>query len=1750
MFRRQFTLLAALIISLGLGSTTNAQPPADFTWTNFVSVGTFWTTGTNWTPLGPPTSSTDRVLWFGSSPLQTANGYTTTFSNAGAAFDLNSLVFNSFGASNTSLVVTGNAAGDTLRFNTSSTLLQPSIWQVGTGRAIIQNGTATNGITLTNGTTLNILGNGIGELQLNANIVQTGVGSSGILINQTGTASFATGSIVRLGGANTFQGGVTLTSGNLVLASAGALGTAGTFTVNGGSVQLDPLNTTGLTIANPVTLNSNMLITGNVNQIATIPTAPLLTFSGAVGGVGGITIANNNSNLSGGGFATMTYALTGANSFQGPINISPIGNSGTLLTVGTGTVATGTVAGTTSINVSWAGTFRLDNTAGVATRLNTTTAPALNLNSSTFQLFGNSAASASETFGTLTLAGNGGVTVLGTSATLQTTTATFAGLSRPTNGTLFLVGTNLGSNSGAGESIIRFATDPGGSIGGGGLPGTQNINVLPYAVANAGASTTTLTAAAVSGMVRWDSGSQKIVPLTAPEYATNLYLAGSSTNNFRNQSTTALPSALGAAGINNATTINSLVLDTNTAVTNRVGVSVQGTGTLTVGSGAIFSTVNNNVTGAPSNPSMINLGGLDFGANPGYVHTFANLTVNAPITGSAGLVKGAGGTLTLTGNNTFTGGLTVNSGLVQFFSDSNLGAAGQPINLQGGSGGGVQFLAPALWTNATSGALTVNRPINLVGSGGNITITALNNSLTLSGSLSGSGQLFRSGSGALILTGNNSGYTGTMLAFNGLIAAQNDAALGGPGASVMLTSAQLQPLTSFATSKDIILTFNGTIYTGGQNLTLNGNLTTQNSAATFFKTGLGDLIINSTSTVMSQFQNGFSSPLSVVFSTTGNGVQTSGRTVFAGANGAMPLAAGMLSIANGEIVFDNTAAVNNNRMGNVTLSLIGGNASLLGNALAPVNEAIGAISFNNANNPFGGVLTLSTPVGSGQSTTLNALSISANATGGTMLVRGNGLGFAVGDRTALILGTTPVAVNGLVPSLVTANSATSEATDFAALQTIVVPAPNTNQFSVVPFAAYTAGGALGAGSATATYDVNVATTFGPGASASNAMKISGQTVDLGAGTHTSTAGAILSTGGAAGSISNGTLAFGANPARFTVTAGSNLTVSASTTGSAGLIKTGNGTLTLNTPTAITVVATTSFFGIGAGTLQYGVANALPITPNVFINGGATLDINGTTSTVGNINGYGNVNIGSGSLTVGSIAQITSFGGALSGNGTFVKNTAAITTTMAGDSTAGFTGGVQILGGTLTLLTPGAIGTGATPILLGDTGGSVRSLLTLGPLLTSFTRDVTVQAGSTPGATPHTITAPAGTSTIASNIIINNTASTVTSGGFTATGVGLQLSGTSGAGGGNANQTGIISGAGGIYLLSGNWSFTGNNTYSGGTFLDTTINAAMGIGIDSTPNNSAPTSGPFGTGALSFSTGFGMNLRADGGARTISNQINISSTGGYFGVGGTNALTLNGPVNLQGAAVAQTFNIMNTAKTTINGVISNGTAGINKNGPGILEISGNNIYTGTTTVNAGTLCVTNTVGSGTGTGQVNVNSGAILGGTGNIAGLININPGGILAPGCSPGILSTGGGITFAGGGIFDVELQGLTAGTQYDQVLVTAGAVTLGAGVATLNLLPSGYTPASTDVFVVISNTGAGALTGTFAGLPDQSIAASNVLGSGIDYLIYYGTYSGFPTSVVIAPVPEPATVLALCAAGAGAVGLIRRRRKASQIAA
>ena len=82
-----------------------------------------------------------------------------------------------------------------------------------------------------------------------------------------------------------------------------------------------------------------------------------------------------------------------------------------------------------------------------------------------------------------------------------------------------------------------------------------------------------------------------------------------------------------------------------------------------------------------------------------------------------------------------------------------------------------------------------------------------------------------------------------------------------------------------------------------------------------------------------------------------------------------------------------------------------------------------------------------------------------------------------------------------------------------------------------------------------------------------------------------------------------------------------------------------------------------------------------------------------------------------------------------------------------------------------------------------------------------------------------------------------------------------------------------------------------------------------------------------------------------------------------------------------------------------------------------------------------------------------------------------------------------------------------------------------------------------TDFIEMIKGSG-GSLSGTFAGLPDQSIAAPNVLGSGIDYRIFYGSFPGFSSSVVLSPVPEPLHLLLVGGLAGIAFRRIRRGAK------
>jgi autotransporter-associated beta strand protein len=190
------------------------------------------------------------------------------------------------------------------------------------------------------------------------------------------------------------------------------------------------------------------------------------------------------------------------------------------------------------------------------------------------------------------------------------------------------------------------------------------------------------------------------------------------------------------------------------------------------------------------------------------------------------------------------------------------------------------------------------------------------------------------------------------------------------------------------------------------------------------------------------------------------------------------------------------------------------------------------------------------------------------------------------------------------------------------------------------------------------------------------------------------------------------------------------------------------------------------------------------------------------------------------------------------------------------------------------------------------------------------------------------------------------------------------------------------------------------------------------------------------------TGSALTVNGSALFQAASTIGSLAGAGAVF-MHGNNTLTVGG----------------DDTSTTFSGVYqdSGGSAALTKTGTGTLTLSGTNTYTGATTVNAGTLAV-----------------------NGSLDSPVTVLSSGTLAPGLSTGIIETGD-LTLDSGSTLDIELNGPTVGTEYDQVDVT-GTVNLGG--ATLNVV-LGFTPSPGDVFTIINNDGTDAVSGTFAGLAE-----------------------------------------------------------------
>ncbi|MGH8023831.1 MAG: autotransporter-associated beta strand repeat-containing protein, partial [Limisphaerales bacterium] len=151
----------------------------------------------------------------------------------------------------------------------------------------------------------------------------------------------------------------------------------------------------------------------------------------------------------------------------------------------------------------------------------------------------------------------------------------------------------------------------------------------------------------------------------------------------------------------------------------------------------------------------------------------------------------------------------------------------------------------------------------------------------------------------------------------------------------------------------------------------------------------------------------------------------------------------------------------------------------------------------------------------------------------------------------------------------------------------------------------------------------------------------------------------------------------------------------------------------------------------------------------------------------------------------------------------------------------------------------------------------------------------------------------------------------------------------------------------------------------------------------------------------------------------------------------------------------------------------GTTAITKAGTGTWTVTGANTYSGGTMVSGGALVINNAAGSGTGSGAVTVNGGA-LAGDGSISGSVTVNAGGTLAPGNPMGVLAFSNDLTLASGSVTLVQAQHAPLA---DSAVNVSGTLTEGGTLVLSNSNSSVF--AAGDTFKLFN---AGAYSGAFGG--------------------------------------------------------------------
>jgi len=759
--------------------------------------------------------------------LQLGNGSTNgTINNTTSINNAGILAFNPISSSTTFAVpfITSIGILDVV-FSTQTVTILSSLPSFN----FVKNGSGTlivsSNITLSSPTTINVNGGtitltnlisgveniikeGIGTLSLTSNValtsqttitVNNGTTSiSGIISGAQNLIKAGTGRLTLIG-ANTYSGTTTISAGILQLGNGIVSGTINSTTSinNTGILSFNPSSSSSITFAVPFITSIG---TFDVFSSKTVTlSSPLPSFNFVQTGSGTLIVSSNITLSSPTTINVNNGTMTLSNLISGVENIIKQGsgtlslssnvaltspttitvNNGTtlisgiisgaqnLIKAGTGTLTlTGanTYSGTTTIS---AGTLQLGNGTTSGTINNTTS-----INNAGILSFNPSSSSSSITFAVPFITSIGTFIVFSSrTVTISSLPAIASNVTKTGSGTLILTGTNLYTGT---TTISNGTLQLGDGTTNGTINNTSSITNAGTLLFNPSSSSVTFTVPFVASIGTLNVSSSKTVTISSslPAISSNVIKAGSGTLIFT-----------GTNLYTGATTISSGILQLGDGVTSGTidnTLSVINTGTLSFNPPTSFMTFSK---------TFNSIGILD-------VFNEKTITISSSLpANSENITKTGLGTLIFTGPNLYTGTTTISAGKLQLGDGITSGTINNTSSIN--NSGTLSF-------NPSTPSVTFSRPFNSIGTieistgkeviisstlpNGNITttgggvVTLTNNIslsspsimnvgsqlMTLSGVISGSSSLLKSGSGTLLLTNTNT-YSGSTTVNDGTL---------------------------------------------------------------------------------------------------------------------------------------------------------------------------------------------------------------------------------------------------------------------------------------------------------------------------------------------------------------------------------------------------------------------------------------------------------------------------------------------------------------------------------------------------------------------------------------------------------------------------------------------------------------------------------------------------------------------------------------------------------------------------------------------------------------------------------------------------------------------------------------------------------------------------------------------------------------------------------------------------------------------